>query len=96
MLSSRQEFLPMAEWVPIILSFCLGGYLRLNDKQPGRVAIASVGIVLIAASAFVMSGEFNISWTYFLLDFLQASVGFFAGDAALRAVWHVRNLRKAN
>jgi hypothetical protein len=96
MLPSRQEFLPMAEWIPIILSFCHGGYLLLNDKRPGRVAIASVGIVLIATSAFVMSGEFNISWTYFLLDFLQASVGFFAGNAALRAVRHLRKLENAN
>jgi hypothetical protein len=86
----------MAEWFPIILSICFGGYLRLNDKRPGRVAIASVGIVLIATSSFVMSSEFKISWTYFLLDFLQSSVGFFAGIAALRAVQHVRNLRKAN
>jgi hypothetical protein len=86
----------MTEWIPITLSFFLGGYLRLNDKRPGRVAIASVGIVLIATSAFVMSDEFNISWTYFLLDFLEASVGLFAGNAALRAVRHVRNLRKAN
>jgi hypothetical protein len=86
----------MAEWIPIILSICLGGYLRLNDKRPGGVAIASVGIVLVATSAFVISGEFNISWTYFFLDFLQASVGFFAGSAALCAVRHLRNLQNAN
>jgi len=86
----------MAEWIPIILSICLGGCLRLNDKRPGGVAIASVGIVLVATSAFVISGEFNISRTYFFLDFLQASVGFFAGSAALRAVRHLRNLQNAN
>jgi hypothetical protein len=51
--------------------------------------------VLIASSAFFISGEFNISWTYFLLDFIQASLGFFAGIAALRAVRRAPGLRKA-
>ena len=79
----------MAECIPVILSFCLGSYLRLNTK--GRVALASVGIALIASSAFVLSGEFNTGWIYFLLDLLQASVGFVAGRAAFRVAQHLRN-----
>ena len=86
----------MAEWIPIILSFCLGSSLPLTGKRPGSIALASAGIVLIASSAFVMSGEYNVSWTYYVLDFLQASLGFFAGNAALRAIRHARNVRKAN
>ena len=85
----------MHEWVPIILSFFLGACWRLPGKRPVSVALASIGIVLIASSAFFISGEFNVSWTYFLLDFIQASLGFFAGIATLRAVRRVPGLRKA-
>jgi hypothetical protein len=84
----------MAEWIPIILAFCLGSYPRLHHKPPARLAIA--GIVLIAASAFVLSGEFHLSWTYFLLDFLEASVGFLAGSAASRVLRHLQTSRNAN
>jgi hypothetical protein len=85
----------MHEWVPIILSFCLGACWRLPSKRPVSVALATVGIVLIASSAFVLSGEFNISWTYFLLDIIQASLGFVTGIATLRAVRRAPGLRKA-
>lgn len=86
----------MDEWIPIILSFCIGTYLRLGRRQPGSIALASVGIVFIAASAFVLSGEFHISWTYLFADIVQTSFGFLAGIAAPSALRHVRNLRKAN
>jgi hypothetical protein len=85
----------MHEWVPIILSFCLGACWRLPSNRPISIALATVGIVLIAASAFFISGEFNISWAYFLLDFIQASLGFFAGITAVRIVRHAPGLRKA-
>jgi hypothetical protein len=59
------------------------------------VALAATGIVLISSTAFVLSGEFNISWTYFFLDFMQASLGFFAGIAMLRAIRPSQGLRNA-
>jgi hypothetical protein len=86
----------MAEWIPIILSFCIGTYLRLGRRRSGSIALASVGIVLIGAGAFVVSGEFRISWTYLFADIVQTSFGFFASNAAPLAVRHVRNLGKAN
>jgi hypothetical protein len=86
----------MAEWIPIILAFCLGAYPRLTHKPPARLAIATAGIALIATSAFVLSGEFNLSWTYFLLDFLEASVGFLAGSAAFRAIRHLQTSQNAH
>ena len=86
----------MAEWIPIILAFCLGSYPRLHHKPPARLAIATAGVTLIATSAFVLSGEFHLSWTYFLLDFLEASVGFLAGSAASRAIRHLQTSRNAN
>ena len=85
----------MHEWVPIILSFCFGVCWRLPSKRPLSVALATFGIVLIALSAFVISGEFNVSWTYFLLDFIQASLGFVVGIATLRAFRRAPGLRKA-
>jgi hypothetical protein len=84
----------MHEWVPILLSFCLGVCWRVPSKRPVSVALATVGIVLIASTAFVISGEFNISWTYFLLDLIQASLGFVAGIATLRVVRRGSGLRK--
>ncbi len=85
----------MHEWIPIVLSFCLGAFWRLSSRRPASVAPAAIGIVLIASTAFVISGEFNVSWTYFLLDFIQASLGFFAGIAMLRAIRRTPGLRKA-
>lgn len=85
----------MAEWIPIILSFCLGGYLPLTRKRPANVALACAAVVLIAVSAFVLSGEYKLSWTYYVLDCLQASFALLAGNAALRAIGHPQDVRNA-
>lgn len=85
----------MHEWIPIVLSVCLGAFWRLPSRRAVGVTPAAIGIVLIASTAFVISGEFNVSWTYFLLDFMQASLGFFAGIAMLRAIRRAPGLRKA-
>jgi hypothetical protein len=42
--------------------------------------------MLVASSAFVLSGECAVSLTYFFLDMLQASLGFLAGIVALRTL----------
>jgi hypothetical protein len=85
----------MHEWVPILLSFSLGACWRLPSRRPLSIALAAIGIALIASTAFVASGEFNVSWTYFLLDFMQASLGFFAGIAMLCTIRCAPGLRKA-
>lgn len=75
----------MHEWVPILLSFCLGVCWRLPSTRPLGVTLSACGILLIAITAFIISGEYALSWTYFLLDVMQASLGFIAGAATLRA-----------
>jgi hypothetical protein len=91
----RQEVLCMHEWVPVILSFCLGAGWRLPMRRPASIALATAGIGLIAFTAFVTSGEFNVSWTYFLLDFIEASLGFVAGTITVRAFRHAPGMHKA-
>ena len=85
----------MHEWVPIVLSFCLGACWRPPISRSISVALAAIGIVLIGSVAFVISGEINLNWAYLLLDLIQASLGFFAGIAMLRAVRRAPGLRKA-
>jgi hypothetical protein len=38
--------------------------------------------LLLAASAFVASGECYVSWSFFLMDVVQAALGFAAGRIA--------------
>jgi hypothetical protein len=84
----------MHEWVPIILSFCLGACWRLPGKRLVSIPLAAIGVTLIAATAFLISGEFNVSWAYFLLDFIQAGLGFFAGTAMARVLRNAPGMRK--
>ena len=76
----------MPEWAPVILSVCLGACLRLVPDRLARIAWAGIGIVLLASCAFVASGECFVSWTYFLFDLIQASLGFAAGGIAVQFI----------
>jgi hypothetical protein len=76
----------MHEWIPILLSFCLGACWRLPAARPLSIALAAVGIFLIALTAFVISGEYSLGWTYFLLDLTQSFLGFIAGVVMVRAI----------
>ena len=79
----------MHELIPILLSFCLGACWRHPSTRPVGVSLAAFGILLVAIVAFVISGEYTLSWTYFLLDLMQASLGFIAGVVTLRAIRRV-------
>ena len=81
----------MPEWVPVILSICLGAGLRLAPYRLARVTSASIAIVLIACCAFVGSGECYVSWTYFLVDLVQALLGFAAGTIAVQFISRTSN-----
>ncbi len=87
----RREVHLMPEWAPVILSVCLGACLRLVPDRLARIASASIGIVLLASCAFVASGECFVSWTYFLFDLVQASLGFAAGGIAVHFISRTSN-----
>jgi hypothetical protein len=85
----------MLEWLPVSLGFCLGVCLRLPANRAVRALTAS-GIVLIALASFVLSGEYNLSGSYFPLDLLQASLGFAAGIVASQSVHRISDLWRSH
>lgn len=82
----------MLEWLPVSLSFCLGVCFRLPANRGVRAVSAGTAIVLIAFTSFVLSGEFNISRSYFFLDLLQASLGFATGIGASQSFHWISGL----
>lgn len=71
----------MREVLPILLGFCFGGLSARLTGHPLRVAFAAGIMGCIALTAVFASGEFHFSWTYALLDLLEAAAGFAAGSA---------------
>lgn len=71
----------MREALPVLLGFCLGAVSTRLTGHPLRAAFASGILGCIALAAFLTSGEFHVSWTYALLDLLEAAAGFAAGSA---------------
>jgi hypothetical protein len=77
----------MREVLPVLLGFCLGGLSTRLTGHPLRAAFGSGIVGCIALAAVFTSGEFRLSWTYALLDLLEAAAGFVAGSAV---VWRHR------
>jgi hypothetical protein len=86
----------MLEWLPVSLSFGLGVCFRLPDIRGVRAVSAGTAIVLIAFPSFVLSGEFSLSWSYFFLDLLQASLGFAVGIGASQFVHRIFDFWKSH
>jgi hypothetical protein len=82
----------MPEWIPIAMSFCLGSPLHFAANRRVRVVSAGIGIVLIASAAFVMGREYDIGWTYFVIDLMQALVRFIAGILAAQFIGRAPSL----
>jgi len=82
----------MLEWLPVSLSFCLGVCFRLPANRGVHSVLAGTAIVLLAVTSFGLSGDFNISWSYFFLDLLQAFLGFTAGIGASQFVHRISDL----
>ena len=82
----------MLEWLPVSLSFCLGVCFRLPANRGVRAVSAGTAIVLIAFTSFVLSGEYNISGSYFFLDLLQSLLGLAFGIVASQSVHRISDL----
>ena len=76
----------MYEWIPVLMGLCLGGASVLVRRMR-PVSIWS-GILLIAFSAVLLSGEWRAHPMYFLMDLIEACGGFVAGALSFIAIRH--------
>jgi hypothetical protein len=78
----------MFEWMPILWGFCFGVLSVLISK--GRMYRLSVccGILLIAATAVFLSGEWRSNLMYFALDLIEAFGAFAAGAVGIVRILH--------
>jgi hypothetical protein len=71
----------MEELVPFILGAFLGALMSFRTTALGRVAVCAAVVVLSGAVATVLSGEYQTSWVFLLLDCAEAALGLVAGLA---------------
>lgn len=71
----------MDEIVPVILGAVLGALVWRTSVGPMRSALAVLAILAAGAFATILSGEFQLSWIYFLIDFSEAGLGLVIGIA---------------
>src|SRR5208283_5650061 len=74
----------MDEIVPVILGALFAAFLWYRDAGRTRSLLSVFAVVLSAATATVLSGEYLKSWTYLLLDLSETSLGFTVGFAIAR------------
>ena len=85
----------MEELVPVILGVVLGALIRW--KTAGRLQIAlSIAAVLVSGlAATVLSGEYQESWVYLLLDFGEAAIGLALGFLIAHGLHSLRTVSRA-
>jgi hypothetical protein len=71
------------ELLPASIGFVLGALLN-RLRSPYRLWIGIALVPILAASATVLSGEFQISWAFLLVDIPLVSVATCAGFVAFR------------
>ncbi len=74
----------MDEIVPVILGALFAAFLWYRDAGRTRLLLSVFAVVLSAATATLLSGEYLKSWTYLLLDLSETSLGFTVGFAIAR------------
>jgi hypothetical protein len=77
----------LSELLPVLSGLVLGFVLALV-RRPLRLPLGAVVAVALGALATVVSGEYQISWAFILVDVplvaLSAVAGFLAARNALR------------
>jgi hypothetical protein len=74
----------MEELVPVVLGVALG-VMIWGGSAGGRRSVLSLCAVLVSAfAATVLSGEYQESWIYLLLDLAEATLGFALGTVIVR------------
>jgi hypothetical protein len=65
----------MEELVPFILGVLLGAFFKVRTTGRTRSAAYAAAVALSGAVATVLSGEYQTSWVYLLLDCAEAALG---------------------
>ena len=69
----------MDELVPVVLGLALGAFTWIATTGRTRLAL-SIGAVLVSGlAATILSGEYDQSWIYLMLDLGEAALGMAAG-----------------
>ncbi|MET2825509.1 hypothetical protein [Mesorhizobium shangrilense] len=74
----------MDEIVPVILGAVLGALVWRTTNGRMRAILSVLAVVAAGAFATILSGEFQLSWVYFLIDFSEAALGLVIGIALVR------------
>ena len=74
----------MDEIVPVIFGAILGALVWRTTTGWMRIALSVIAVLAAGAFATIMSGEFQVSWVYFLIDFSEAGLGLVFGIAIAR------------
>ena len=74
----------MDEIVPVILGAILGALVWRTTSGRMRAFLSVLAVVAAGAFATILSGEFQVSWIYFLIDFSEAALGLVIGIALVR------------
>jgi len=76
----------MDELVPIILGIIFGALIWRGTTGRIRIALSICAVLISGAAATVLSGEYQESWIYLLLDFGEAAIGLAIGMLIARRV----------
>ncbi|OBQ70114.1 hypothetical protein [Mesorhizobium erdmanii] len=74
----------MDEIVPVILGAVLGVLVWCTSVGWMRSVLAVLAILAAGIFATILSGEIQLSWLYFLIDFSEAGLGLVIGIALVR------------
>lgn len=83
----------MDEIVPVILGAILGVLIWCTSVGRMRSMLSVLAILAAGAFATIVSGEIQLGWVYFLIDFSEAGLGLVIGIAL---VGSFRRSRTAN
>jgi hypothetical protein len=86
-----QQELNMEELVPFILGVLLGALFTVRTAGRTRSAAYAAAVALSGVVATAVSGEYQTSWVYLLLDCAEAALGLVAGLAIVARLPAWRN-----
>jgi len=72
------------EIAPILLGAVIGISFWRNTRGFVRLGLSIAAVIIMGASATIISGEYLYSWLYLLLDFGEAAIGLAIGFAIAR------------
>lgn len=82
----NQEATSMDEIVPVALGVLLGALIWSVASGPVRLLLSVCAVAVSGLAATVLSGEYQESWIYLLLDLGEAALGLAAGMVIVHRV----------